>query len=117
MRPANVSFVQMICQIEFWLSQFGAVALRLQIEVDAGDGLGRLECQSGFARLTRPEQRNGGGVLQFIHQQGKQVAGNNRTSFSALCVQLLNCCQNRLLGLFKNGGRVTFCKQLLLSVV
>jgi hypothetical protein len=71
----------LVDQVQLGLCQFGAVALELQVEVDAGDVFCSLQRQCGFAGLARPEQGYSREALDFLHQLGKNFAGKHPCNY------------------------------------
>ena len=62
----NDQLVHVVDKIQFWLRKLGSVALGFKVKVNTGDGSGCFQRECNFADLTRPQDGNGGLMLNFV---------------------------------------------------
>lgn len=76
-RLPHLQLVRVLREIQFRFSEFRAVALGFQIEVEGWSRLGGLEGQRGFAGLARAEQRDGRGFGEGSAEAREEATGNH----------------------------------------
>ena len=84
----NQQPVLVIVQVQFGLQEFGAVAFRFEIQVDAPAALRNPKSKRGLAHLTRPKQHNGGRLIKSITNRFGQSPGKHVCDYGTMTPDL-----------------------------
>lgn len=84
----NDELVQVVGQIEFRLSELGAVLFRFQVEVYGFAVMSDLERQRGLPRLAWSEQRHGWEIGQRFDELRIEITVEHGCNYGVLLLEL-----------------------------